>query len=209
MKLLMCDGPEGSLLPLTQTLGDLPNITIVDVVHTGREMVEALADTQVDLSVLAPEILDLDLAIEKSRKRVLVARKVVATDNPSIPLIVKAYQYGINDVVPMTSETAPALERLSRAFEGTSAIEDHPVIKSLQVKSGQFKKNIRHTDDTDINILQLLSVGMTDEEISTAISLNIQLVRNRIAHLIHLNELFNRTQLAILQATNWVIPDFA
>lgn len=209
MKILMCDGPEGSLAPLAQALDSSPDVTLVQVVRTGRDMVEVLAETPIDLSVLAPEVLDLDLAIERSQRRTLVARKVVATDTPSVSLIVKAYQYGINDVVPVTLGTGPAIDVLSRAVKGTSSIDNHPVIQALQVKGGQFKKNIRHTDDTDINILQLLSVGMTDEEISVATSLNIQIVRNRIAHLIHINELLNRTQLAILQATNWVIPDFA
>jgi DNA-binding NarL/FixJ family response regulator len=208
MKILICDGPDGSLTPLAQTLGSSPEISLVQLVRTGRQMVEALSETRIDLSVLAPEVLDLDRAIERSQRRSLVDSKVVATDAPSVPLIVKAYQYGINDVIPATFDAAPAIERLSRAAKGASSIDEHPVIQALQVKSGQLKKTIRHTDDTDINILQLLSVGMTDEEISVAISLNIQIVRNRIAHLIFINELLNRTQLAILQATNWVIPDF-
>jgi hypothetical protein len=49
---------------------------------------------------------------------------------------------------------------------------------------------------------------MSDEEISLVCTMPLQLVRNRIAELIVINDLANRTQLAVLQATNLVIPDF-
>jgi hypothetical protein len=54
----------------------------------------------------------------------------------------------------------------------------------------------------------MLSLGMTDHEIALVSNHPLQLVRNRIADLIILNDLVNRTQLAVLQATNLVIPDF-
>jgi DNA-binding CsgD family transcriptional regulator len=94
-------------------------------------------------------------------------------------------------------------------IEGKSEIENHPVIKSLQCKNGQFNKAVQHANDEDIIILQLLSLGMTDREISLVTDIPLQLVRNRIADLIVMNDLVNRTQLAVLQATNLVIPDFA
>jgi DNA-binding CsgD family transcriptional regulator len=101
------------------------------------------------------------------------------------------------------------VQRFQMTIEGKSEIENHPVIKSLQCKNGQFNKTVLHANDEDIIILQLLSLGMTDREISLVTDIPLQLVRNRIADLIVMNDLVNRTQLAVLQATNLVIPDFA
>ena len=53
------------------------------------------------------------------------------------------------------------------------------------------------------------SVAYADHEIAEALNLSIQNVRNRVAHSIRINQLTNRTQLALLQNTNWQIPDFA
>jgi DNA-binding CsgD family transcriptional regulator len=54
-----------------------------------------------------------------------------------------------------------------------------------------------------------MGVGLPDLEIAEALGLSIQTVRNRIANIIRINHLSNRTQLALLQNTNWQIPDFA
>jgi DNA-binding NarL/FixJ family response regulator len=209
MNVLMCDSTTGSLTPLTQLLDTTPEVHIVDVVRNGRDMALALKSKDVHLSVLAPEVLDLDLIVEKSRGFIPMVKKVVVASPPTAPLVIKAHQYGVNDVIPLDIDTASLLQRFQMTIEGKSEIENHPVIKSLKFKNGQFNKIVKHTNDEDVIILQLLSLGMSDSEISLVTEISIQLVRNRIAELIIMNDLANRTQLAVLQATNLVIPDFA
>ena len=208
MNVLMCDSTTGSLSPLTQILDTTPEIHIVDIVRNGRDMALALKNKDVHLSVLAPEVLDLDLVVEKSRGFRPQVKKVVVASSPSVPLVIKAHQYGVNDVIPLETDTASLVERLRMTVEGKSEIENHPVIQSLHFKNGQFNKTVQHNGEDDIIILQLLSLGMTDQEISLVSKIALQIVRNRIADLIVMNDLVNRTQLAVLQATNLVIPDF-
>jgi DNA-binding NarL/FixJ family response regulator len=208
MNVLMCDSTTGSLAPLTQLLDTTPDIHIVDVVRNGREMALALKSKDVHLSVLAPEVLDLDLVVEKSRGFTPHVKKVVVAASPSVPLVIKAHQYGVNDVIPFDTDTTSLVQRFQMTIEGKFEIENHPVIRSLQRKNGQFNKPVQHANDEDIIILQLLALGMTDREISLVTEIPLQLVRNRIADLIIMNDLVNRTQLAVLQATNVVIPDF-
>lgn len=209
MNVLMCDSTTGSLTPLTQLLDTTPDVHIVDVVRNGRDMALALNSKDIHLSVLAPEVLDLDLVVEKSRGFIPMVKKVVVASPPTAPLVIKAHQYGVHDVIPLDIDTASLLQRFQLTIEGKSEIENHPVIKSLKFKNGQFNKIVKHTNDDDVIILQLLSLGMSDSEISLVTEISIQLVRNRIAELIIMNDLANRTQLAVLQATNLVIPDFA
>jgi DNA-binding NarL/FixJ family response regulator len=54
-----------------------------------------------------------------------------------------------------------------------------------------------------------MGIGLTDQDISTAMQLSLQSVRNHIESLLNANELSNRTQLAVLRAIDWSIPDFA
>ena len=209
MNVLLCDSTTGSLSPLTQILETTPEIHIVDVVRNGRDMALALKSKEVHLSVLAPEVLDLDLVVEKSRGFRPQVKKVVVASSPSAPLVIKAHQYGVNDVIALDTDTASLVERFKMTVEGKSEIENHPVIQSLHFKNGQFNKTVQHNDEDDLMVLQLLSLGMTDQEIALVSKIPLQLVRNRIADLIVMNDLVNRTQLAVLQATNLVIPDFA
>jgi DNA-binding NarL/FixJ family response regulator len=208
MNVLMCDSTTGSLSPLTELLDTTPDVHIVDVVRNGRDMALALKSKDVHLSVLAPEVLDLGLVVEKSRGFTPLVKKVVVATSPSTPLVIKAHQYGVNDVIPFDTDTASLVQRFQMTIEGRSEIENHPVIKSLKCKNGQFNKTVLHANGEDIIILQLLSLGMTDREISIVTEIPLQLVRNRITELIIMNDLVNRTQLAVLQATNLVIPDF-
>ncbi|CAB4651837.1 unannotated protein [freshwater metagenome] len=209
MNVLLCDSTTGSLSPLTQILDTTPEIQIVDVVRNGRDMAIALKSKDVHLSVLAPEVLDLDLVVEKSRGFRPQVKKVVVASSPSVPLVIKAHQFGVNDVISLDTDTASLVERFKMTIDGKSEIENHPVIQALHFKNGQFNKTVRHNDEDDLMILQLLSLGMTDQEIALVSQIPLQLVRNRIADLIVMNDLVNRTQLAVLQATNLVIPDFA
>lgn len=209
MNVLLCDSTAGSLSPLTQILDTTPEIHIVNVVRNGRDMALALKSKEVHLSVLAPEVLDLDLVVEKSRGFRPQVKKVVVASSPSAPLVIKAHQYGVNDVIALDTDTASLVERFKMTVEGRSEIENHPVIQSLHFKNGQFNKTVRHNDEDDLMVLQLLSLGMTDQEIALVSKIPLQFVRNRIAELIVMNDLGNRTQLAVLQATYLVIPDFA
>lgn len=209
MNVLMCDSTAGSLSPLAQTLNTSPEIRIVDVVRNGRDMVRALKEHDVHLSVLAPEVLDLDLVVEKSRGFAPQVKKVVVAQSPSTTMVIKAHQYGISDVIPLETDTASLLERFKLTIAGQSEIHNHPMIQSLHVKNGQANKSVLYEDEVDMIILQLLSLGMSDQEISMVSATPLQLVRNRIANLILINDVTNRTQLAVLQARNLLIPDFA
>ena len=208
MNVLMCDSTADSLAPLTQLLDSAPDIKIVDVVRNGRDMALALKSKDVHLSVLAPEVLDLDLVVEKSRGFKPQVKKVVVATSPSAPLVIKAHQYGVHDVIPFDTDADALVRRFKLTIDGKSEIENHPVIQSLRFKNGQFNKTVQHRNEDDIIILQMLSLGMADHEIAVVSNTPLQLVRNRIADLIILNDLVNRTQLAVLQATSLVMPDF-
>jgi DNA-binding NarL/FixJ family response regulator len=204
----MCDSTADSLAPLTQLLDSAPDIKIVDVVRNGRDMALALKSKDVHLSVLAPEVLDLDLVVEKSRGFKPQVKKVVVATSPTAPLVIKTHQYGVHDVIPFDTDADALVRRFKLTIDGKSEIENHPVIQSLRFKNGQFNKTVQHRNEDDVIILQMLSLGMDDHEIALVSNTPLQLVRNRIADLIILNDLVNRTQLAVLQATSLVIPDF-
>jgi DNA-binding NarL/FixJ family response regulator len=93
-------------------------------------------------------------------------------------------------------------------LNGEESIKDHPSVKALHLTPGALTHAISFDDPNDQHIVELVGVGLSDHEIAEALNLSIQNVRNRVAHSIRANSLTNRTQLALLQNTNWQIPDF-
>jgi DNA-binding NarL/FixJ family response regulator len=135
--------------------------------------------------------------------------RVVATQSPTVPLFVKAHQFGFNNVLPLTTPEEKIVPSLQRTLSGEESIKDHPSVKALHLTPGALSHSISFEDINDQHIVELVGVGLSDHEIAEALNLSIQNVRNRVAHSIRINQLTNRTQLALLQNTNWQIPDFA
>ena len=135
--------------------------------------------------------------------------RVVATNTPTVPLLVKAHQFGFNNVLALSEHTDHIVPTLQRSISGEESITDHPTVKALHLTPGALTRNISIEDHKDQHVIELMGVGLPDHEIAEALGLSIQTVRNRIANIIRINHLSNRTQLALLQNTNWQIPDFA
>lgn len=209
MNILMCDIPNGPLTTLANSLHTASNLRVIDVVHTGRDISQAIHNEDIHISLISPELLDLVLLLEKTRAFHPNTKKALAVTNSAPPLIIKAHHFGLHDVVNVMDGEEIVHQHLQNVVNGHSSLDSHPVIQALRNKNGQLNKSLTYSDVHDTSILQLLALGMTDDEIATTVELDIQQVRNRISQLIHDNDLANRTQLAVLQAINVLIPDFA
>lgn len=211
MNVLICNDHTEPLNSLITVLENDSAINSINVADTGREVLDMLHAKPVDISISSGNGLDFNRMLQRHIDPLIAENltRVVATQTPSVPLLVKAHQYGFNNVLPLNEDTAHFVPTLQRTINGEESLANHPKVKALHLTPGVLARNISFEDSNDQHVIELVGVGLPDHEIAEALNLSIQTVRNRVAHLIRINHLSNRTQLALLQNTNWQIPDFA
>lgn len=210
MNVLICNDRAEPLDSLIEVLEKNRDVTSVKVATNGRQALDALHSSPIDLSISSGTGLDLNRMLHRHLAPTVAGSlsRVVATQTPTVPLLVKAHQYGFNNILPLTTPEDQIVLSLQRTLRGEESIKDHPAVKALQLTLGALTHAITFDDPNDRHIVELVGVGLSDHEIAEALSLNIQHVRNRVAQSLRINQLTNRTQLALLQNTNWQIPDF-
>lgn len=210
MNVLVCNDSIEPLDSLVSVLRDNNEITSISIATTGRQVLNTLHTSPVDVSISSGNGLDFNRMLQRHIEPEVSEKltRVVATNDPSVPLLVKAHQFGFNNVLPLNSEPEQVVTTLQRTIRGEESIANHPVVQALHLVPGVLAKKISYEDSKDLHVIELVGVGLSDYEIAEALEINIQTVRNRIAHIIRVNNLTNRTQLALLQNTNWQIPDF-
>lgn len=211
MNVLVCNDRAEPLDSIIAVLENDDAVASINVATTGRQVIDTLHASPVDVSISSGTGLDFNRMMQRHIDPTVAAAltRVVATKTPSVPLLVKAHQYGFNNVLPLNDKTNHIVPTLQRTIRGEESLVNHPTVKSLHLTPGVLTRNISLESSNDQHIVELIGVGLPDHEIAEALSISIQTVRNRVASLIRINHLSNRTQLALLQYANWQIPDFA
>lgn len=211
MNVLVCTDRAEPLDSLIAVLEKDDAVASINVASNGRQVIDTLHSVPVDVSISSGSGLDFNRMLQRHIDPTVASSlvRVVATSSPSVPLLVKAHQFGFNNVLPLNANTETIIPTLQRTITGEESISNHPTVKSLHLTPGVLTQNISFETDNDLHILELIGVGLPDHEIAEALGISIQTIRNRVASLIRINHLSNRTQLALLQNTNWKIPDFA
>lgn len=211
MNILVCNDRAEPLDQLIDILRHDTGVESVNIVHDGRQALQTLSNHPVDLSLTSGHGIDFNRTLQRHIDPDISANitKVVATHSVTVPLVVKAHQWGYDDVISLNIERSEIVPALKRSLEGASSLHNHPAVKTLHLNSVPMHHELKIETTDDENIAQLIGVGLTDIEISEVLNLNIQTIRNRISQIVRLNGLRNRTQLALVQNTTWLIPDFS
>lgn len=211
MNVLVCNDHAEPLDSLIAVLKNDDAVASINVATTGRQVLDTLHASPVDVSISSGTGLDFNRMLQRHIDPTIASglTRVVATKTPTVPLLVKAHQFGFNNVLSLTEETDHIVPTLQRTLRGEESLVNHPTVKSLHLTPGVLTRNISLESSNDQHIVELIGVGLPDHEIAEALSISIQTVRNRVGSLIRINHLSNRTQLALLQNANWQIPDFA
>ena len=210
MNVLICNDRAEPLDSLVDMLENNQDVTSVKVATTGRQTLDALHSSPIDISISSGTGLDFNRMLQRHIAPTVAESltRVVATQSPTVPLFVKAHQFGFHNVLPLTTPEEQIVLSLKRTLNEEESIKDHPSVKALHLTPSALTPAISFDDPNDQHIVELVGVGLSDHEIAEALNLSIQNVRNRVAHSNRVNSLTNRTQLALLQNTNWQIPDF-
>ena len=210
MDILICSPLEETTAHLERLLSSVGGARIVERTSTSHETIEALRRHEIDLSIVGESVLEVGLAARRQMSPEQIERMlwVAFLDRVSMPSVIKAAQYGYNDVLVAPSTSTELASELADIVDHRRSVQTNPLLKSVDVVPGLYVRRIALGDRTDEDLVELLGLGLDDRDIGLALGISIQDVRNRLANLLEINGLSNRTQLATLhirsQLAGWL-----
>jgi DNA-binding NarL/FixJ family response regulator len=199
--------------PLEPLIGELTQNNHVQVTGSttkARDFIDALSSTDVDVVLFPMEWCEVARSIRNAVDLSEESRPayVVVESNPSKALLVKSLLYGFHGVVSSTSPSADLANQLANIVSGEVGLLQHPLLSNLNLTPGILNRELTISSTIEMEIVDLIGLGIPDNEISTTVGLPLQVVRNHIENLLHTHQLTHRTQLAVLRALDWRVPDF-
>lgn len=112
-------------------------------------------------------------------------------------LVAEARSVGIHAVLDVNLAADQFVAQLGEVVDGTRCLPDStPANPRFGPALAWPPHTIDFRDATDIEIVRLLSTGLSDKEITGQLSISHQTVRNRLSRILRDSGLDNRTQLA-------------
>ena len=110
----------------------------------------------------------------------------------------EAHRVGAKAFIAKSGSSMLLMSTLREVTTGATCIDSSQVHASEQVLEQSGVVALAHLSKNDTDIMHCIARGLTDKEISEALFLNIQTVRNHVSKIMSKLGKTNRTQLAIL-----------
>jgi DNA-binding NarL/FixJ family response regulator len=117
---------------------------------------------------------------------------------------IKAAHHGYFDVLNLVDPAEVLADNLRRIHQGKSSLENDALWKRIPKPPSIGDVSTVAQDDTDYAILELVCVGLRDQDIAEVLGYSIQAIKNRISLMLARAGSPNRTQIAS-QFTNQLL----
>jgi DNA-binding NarL/FixJ family response regulator len=168
-----------------------PFLTPTELVTTFREHTPDVVVVDGAWLLIAPLLVQLLKASGCANPlRIIAARKV---DNV---LKVQAAHHGFADFVDLGTSSGQFVADLSDSIAGRSRLRDDPLWRLISRPAYIGDVTGLVDNATDKEIVELIRMGVSDNDIAECLFLSPQTVRNRVSSMLHRAGLSNRTQMA-------------
>ena len=210
LKLFIGESVSGEFTPLLDVAEERRDVEIVGVGGTGREIAHAIRSQEVNALVVSQAWAELGRALRISLGSTPGSKPsyILGFGEFSPALVVKIALYGFDAAVPVLKDPNSAIDEI---FEVTSNVQkrfNEPFLEQLGLQPGILATPLKLVDASDTDIADLVGAGLPDTDIARVTGKSVQEVRNVIEGLLRVNGLTYRTQLAVLRAASWQVPDF-
>ena len=205
LKLFIGDTQESQLQPLLSAAREHPNVEIVGVGHTGREVARAVRHEDVNALIFPDSLAELCRAIRISVGATSppLTSFIVGSNEISLALGVKSALYGFDGAVSLQDEPRIIFGKIEEIVVGNDHDPSEPLLEDLGLRHGLLAKEFKATSPDDRLVADLVGAGLPDKDIASITGRNVQDVRNTFERLLHTYGLTYRTQLAVLRASSW------
>lgn len=128
-------------------------------------------------------------------------RVVLLTSFLEDELLVDAYSSGADALILKGAPTRDLTEAIRDVHAGLKLVDAQAARAASQRRQHLNPSQLSVLDEADREIADLVSKGMTDKEIASAINFSVQTIKNRVSRILTSVGAANRTQLAVMVAT--------
>lgn len=182
-------------------------------VHDDIEVVaqtDSVESTERVLPEVLPDVAVLDVRLADGTGTQLArwigqtypsTRTIMLTSFTSDEALVQAYMAGASAFLLKNASIDVLVERIRDVHAGMSFIDPADARAAMGRLDRSGVMRLSQLDATDRQIVELISEGLSDKEISQRIHLSPQTVRNRVSRILTLLGKANRTQVAVMVAS--------
>ncbi|MBU3688013.1 MAG: response regulator transcription factor [Actinobacteria bacterium] len=183
---------------LASTLAELGRVDVLPTYQMDPSLVAQLADLKPDVVIVGRFMTELAFLLSEYLRQAGCSESpiVVAANPVTNALKIKVAHAGFDDVVDLGRPLPEIRTAIANIGQGKFALDDDPLWRRVDRPPRHLDLPLMTRDDVDIEILNLIAIGLSDQEISEVVHMSPQTIRNRVSHMLIRSGLANRTQLA-------------
>lgn len=167
-----------------------------------------------ELSRLRPEVMVVDpswLVVSPMLLALLEqadcghTRTVIGARRVTEVLKVKTAHHGFFDLVDLSKSIDDLVGDIRRIHAGTSLLQEDRVWMVVTPPASGMDITVAPTSQVDMDILELICIGLADKEIAQVVHMSVQSIRNRISSMLKRSGMSNRTQMAWMYANHTLV----
>lgn len=201
IRLLLCDDHEIFTQSLAFTLDAEADLDVC-ATATSIEDAKLLFDRSPDVAIIDVRLVGEDgtALVRWITDNHPSCRTVVLTAFESDETFLSAYEAGAGAFVIKSTSCDHLISVIRDLVAGYQLITpEYAEVAKVRISNRQLNR-FEQLSSSDQKLIALIAQGLPDRQIAAEMHLSLQTIRNRVSRLLHLFELTNRTQLALLAA---------
>lgn len=192
-------GPPARAMEVATKLGRHPDLFVTAVASTFKDAYEATMTTTFDVSVSRAETMEFVAQFRARTTDTLNenAKRVFLTDRITAGQIVQGVHTGFDNYLVSTDDDETWRDTILQTVAGTSSLRIDPLWNVAGDPLDMTSLCIDHLPDLDRDIIELLSEGLTNEQIADVLHVSCQTVRNHVHRMMDRIGVSNRTLLSL------------
>ncbi|MEY8392551.1 response regulator transcription factor [Lachnospiraceae bacterium 45-W7] len=188
------------------------DIQVVGEANDGVECLEILKET-------IPQVLLLDIdmpkmdglqVLEKIKEKKIGVKVIILTVHNEIEYLLKAVNIGVDGYMLKDSESSELRKAIFSVIDGDVYIQPSliPMLNSKVIERDIDKVKIEKLTRRELEILKLLSIGLSNKEIGEDLKISERTVKNHISSIFRKIDVTDRTQAAVFSIKNNLVNVF-
>ncbi|MBO3443464.1 response regulator transcription factor [Clostridium sp. CCUG 7971] len=177
------------------------DIEVVKTLENGKECIDFLSQNEVDVVLLDMRmpIMNGEEVLSEINKRNIAVKVLILTTFDEDNLISSAIKYKTNGYLLKSSKPDKIISAIKSVYLGNGVFESDIVSKLLAGKEDNCSNKMDKYGLTqrELDIVKLISDGLSNKEISCELFLSEGTVKNHITSILSKMDLKYRTQIAI------------